>query len=238
MCVYAVSEFSDARRRHDRQRDQVLDHRKGDNLALPLSSETLAYLSLAFVFAITPGATSAVVIRHTIDGGRRRGLTAAAGAQVANVIQATLAIAGVSMLLSRWPGALKMIGIAGALFLAWIGIKSMYAAFRSAPRLRLRSGQGTERPFRDGFAVNVLNPSITSFYVGVVPTFVPPGATWRTFALFYAAHIAIAIACLVFWTSIFNHARAFFTAERPRRWLDAIVGIVLLALALRMASRM
>ena len=211
-----------------------------------MSAQTIAYLSLALVFAITPGATTAVVIRHTLEGGRRRGLTVAAGAQSANMIQATLALAGVGVLLSRWPAGLKTIGIAGALFLAWIGTKSLDAAFRTGARSSSTLARGTPEPgnpapltpFRDGFAVNILNPSITSFYIGVVPTFVAPGSTWRTLASFYAAHIAIAIACLVFWTSIFNQARAFFTAERPRRWLDAIVGIVLLALALRMASRM
>jgi threonine/homoserine/homoserine lactone efflux protein len=208
--------------------------------------QTLTYLSLAFAFAITPGATTAVVIRHTLESGRRKGLTASAGAQVASALQATFAIAGVGVLLGRWPGGLKALGYAGALFLAWIGIKSLRAAFRgAAPRVEISpDGRTTasaprgHTPFRDGFTVNILNPSITSFYIGVVPTFVPPGSTWRTLAFFYSAHIAIAFLCHVFWTSIFNQARAFFAGERPRRWLDAVVGTLLLYLCARIIGRL
>ena len=72
-----------------------------------MTPQTLAYLSLAFVFAFTPGATTAVVIRHTLAGGRRRGLTASAGAMTASATQAVLAVAGVSTLLVKWPAGLK-----------------------------------------------------------------------------------------------------------------------------------
>jgi len=102
-----------------------------------MPAQTLAYLSLAFVFAFTPGATTAVVIRHTLAGGRRRGLTASLGAITASALQATLAVAGVSTLLVQWPEGLRLLGIAGALFLGWMGVKSLRAAVRPAGLKRL-----------------------------------------------------------------------------------------------------
>ena len=39
-----------------------------------------AFLSFTLVFVATPGATTAVVVRNALDGGRRAGLFAAAGA--------------------------------------------------------------------------------------------------------------------------------------------------------------
>lgn len=211
-----------------------------------MNSQTLAYLSLAFVFAFTPGATTAVVIHHTLESGRRRGLTASAGAMTASAVQATLAVAGVSTLLVKWPAGLRMLGIAGALFLAWMGVKSLRAA--AAPRRaavdltretphQTHVAGGPLAAYREGFAINILNPSVTSFYVGVTPTFVPAGSSWRALAFLYAAHISIAFSCHVFWSSLFNQARGFFTAERPRRWLDAGVGALLLWLAYRITVR-
>ena len=91
----------------------------------------------------------------------------------------------------------------------------------------------TRAPFLDGFTINIFNPSITSFYVGVTPTFLVPGATWRSLAMLYLAHISIAFTCHVFWSSLFNQARTFFAGERPRRWLDGIVGVILIWLAIR-----
>ena len=221
-----------------------------------MTPQTLAYLSLAFVFAFTPGATTAVVIRHTLAGGRRRGLTASAGAMTASATQATLAVAGVSTLLVKWPLGMQILGIAGALFLTWMGIKSLRAAFlapartsshppapdRTRPHLsapdRTSSHRFAPSPYREGFAINILNPSVTSFYVGVTPTFVAPGSSWHALALLYAAHITIAFSCHVFWSSIFNQARTFLAGERPRRWLDGAVGVILLWLSYRIASRL
>lgn len=211
-----------------------------------MTPQTLAYLSLAFVFAFTPGATTAVVIRHTLAGGRRRGLTASAGAMTASATQAVLAVAGVSTLLVKWPLGMQILGIAGALFLAWMGLRSLRAALVAPARTsahppapdRTGSHLSAPSPYREGFAINILNPSVTSFYVGVTPTFVAPGSSWRALAFLYVAHITIAFSCHVFWASLFNQARTLLAGERPRRWLDGAVGVILLWLAYRIASRL
>jgi len=56
-----------------------------------------------FVFTVTPGATTAVVVRHTLAGGRRRGFAVSLGANAANATQALAAMIGVSALLASWP---------------------------------------------------------------------------------------------------------------------------------------
>jgi threonine efflux protein len=216
-----------------------------------------AYLSLTLVFAITPGATTALVVSHTLAGGRKRGLTAALGAMTANATQATLALVGVSALIARWPEALYTLKLGGALFLAWCGVKSLRRAIGGAPtpvhhalsgnkdrevfRNTSRSPFPTRpRPFHEGFMVNMLNVSITSFYVGVVPTFLHPGTVFSGLgglALLYGVHILLAFSCHTFWITLFFQARALFTRERSRRVLDATFGVLLIALALRIALR-
>jgi threonine/homoserine/homoserine lactone efflux protein len=205
-----------------------------------------AYLSLTFVFAITPGATTALVVSHTLSGGRKRGLTAALGAMTANATQATLAIAGVSALIARWPEALYLLRIGGALFLGWCGIKGLRRAIGGEPTPVHDALAGktnrppVSRPFHDGLMVNMLNVSITSFYVGVVPNFLHPGTIFSGIGglvLLYAAHILIAFSCHTFWSALFFQARAMFTRERARRWLDAAFGVLLIALAIRIALR-
>lgn len=207
-----------------------------------------AYLSLTLVFAVTPGATTALVVSHTLAGGRKRGFTAALGAMAANATQATLAIAGVSALIVRWPEALYVLKMGGALFLAWCGVKSLRRAIGGAPTpihealktADTRRAADVPRPFHEGFAVNMLNVSITSFYIGVVPNFQRPGTIFsgvRGLIFLYLAHIVIAFCCHAFWITLFFQARALFTRERSRRWLDATFGVLLIALALRIALR-
>ena len=45
-----------------------------------MSPGLAAYTSVTFLFALTPGATTAVVVRNTIEGGWREGVRAAVGA--------------------------------------------------------------------------------------------------------------------------------------------------------------
>ncbi|MDH4066212.1 MAG: LysE family transporter, partial [Acidobacteriota bacterium] len=103
----------------------------------------LAYLVVTFVLVITPGSTTAVVIRNTIEGGRRAGLTAALGAAVANSTHATLAGLGLWVLLGRWPALVDAIRLAGAAYLAWLGLLSLlrpWRALRSEPAAAQEGG--------------------------------------------------------------------------------------------------
>lgn len=50
-----------------------------------------AYLSFTFILAVTPGSTTAVVVRKTLAAGRAAGFAAAAGAALGNTPQATAA---------------------------------------------------------------------------------------------------------------------------------------------------
>lgn len=193
------------------------------------------YLTLAFAFAVTPGATTALVVSHAVHG-RARGYLAAAGAAAANTLQAVLALAGVSALIVAWPPGLALLRIGGAAYLIWVGARSLWRARGAA------SAAPTSHPVIDGFTLNALNPAITSFYVGVVPGFLPTSATagidtTRLLAAMYAAHVVLAFACHTLWATVFFQARQFLQQDRPRRIVDAAFGVLLIALAVRLLLR-
>ncbi|NQW02739.1 MAG: LysE family transporter [Acidobacteria bacterium] len=84
----------------------------------------LAYLSLTAALVITPGATVAVVVRNTLSGGYRGGLSAALGAALGNSIHAVAAGLGLAVLVSRSPLLLALIQLTGGGYLLWLGLKS------------------------------------------------------------------------------------------------------------------
>ena len=93
-----------------------------------MDSLLVAYISFAFVLVITPGSTTAVVVRNTLAGGSAAGIAAAAGAAVGNSTHATAAGLGLALVFARWPIVMTAVRIAGALFLAWLGAQSLYRA--------------------------------------------------------------------------------------------------------------
>ena len=229
-----------------------------------------AYVTFTFILAVTPGAITAMVVRNTLRGGRAAGLACACGAAVANTVHAVLAGLGLSLLLARWPMALLSVRVLGAAYLAWLGVQSLWVAFRSADGgLRfvadVRRGGSADPPsgagasnqpppglrrsaealrakaedaplrtgFREGLTLNIVNPAIISFYIAIVPTFIPAGAPRFYFVLLAATHVAIALTCHSMWAVALHAVRRWFAAPGARRALTAATGVALIVLAVR-----
>lgn len=200
----------------------------------------ISYLLFTFVLAATPGSTTALVVRNTLTGGRGAGWATAAGAAMGNSSHATAAGLGLALLLARWPAAFTIVRLIGGVYLAWLGLASVWRAIRHAdggiplPSQHLETADGTHRrSFSQGFAINILNPSIVTFYLVVVPSFMPVGAPRWWFIMLAAIHVSIAFACHTAWVLGFDRVRRVFHRPAARRTLEGCSGIALVGLALR-----
>jgi threonine/homoserine/homoserine lactone efflux protein len=208
--------------------------------ATAIDSSYLAFFTFTFVLVVTPGSTTAVVVRNTLEGGRRAGYLTALGAALANTIIAISCGLGLSVLLAVWPGSLDTIRIGGAVFLSWLGASSLYrAAMREDGGIRLSVDPGAA-PARvhagayvgDGLSINLLSPIIISFYLSVVPSFIPAGASRLYYSGLAATHVGLAIACHAMWATALDAMRRWFVAPWKRRLLQAGTGLALIALAI------
>ena len=209
--------------------------------AIAIDSSYIAFFAFTFVLVITPGSTTAVVVRNTLEGGRRAGYLTALGAALANTTIAISCGLGLSMLVSVWPGSLDAIRIAGAFFLAWLGLGSLYrAATRNDGGIRLSVDPPAAPPrshtgayVGDGLGINLLSPVIISFYLSVVPSFIPIGSSRLYYSGLAATHVSLALACHAMWATALDAMRRWFVEPWTRRALQAVTGIALIALAIR-----
>ena len=179
---------------------------------------------LLFTGAITPGPNNLLVLRAAAERGWRgsfSGITAIVGG---SVILLALAVAGVGTLITAWPGLRSAIGLAGALYLAWLGI----GLLRAAPPIH-------EDGIRvDGalalFAFQFLNPKGWLLML-VVAAAAPPADIAATLLRLVPLAVAITAACLLLWAAL-GHALADAFAEPARRvWIDRACGLALIACA-------
>ena len=209
-----------------------------------LDSGYLAFFTFTFVLVVTPGSTTAVVVRNTLEGGRRAGYLTALGAALANASIAIACGLGLSVLVAVWPGSLQAIRIGGALFLAWLGATSLYRAVRHTDggiRLSLDPNAAPPRSHAaayvgDGLGINLLSPVIISYYLSVVPSFIPAGASRFYYSGLAATHVGLAVACHAMWATALDAMRRWFVAPWTRRALQAATGIALIALAIRVIA--
>ena len=204
------------------------------------STALLAFTLVAFLTVITPGLDTMLVLRHSLIGGRRSGLSVVLGTTAGCLVWATASLVGLTALLtaSRW--AYDAVRIAGAAYLVWMGATTMWRTFSrrksDEPTLTVAK-TGPWQAFRAGMLTNLLNPKPGVFYMSLLPQFLPGGpgnAAWGV--LLVAIHLAIGLSWLPLVVLTAAKARHVFLRERFRRWLDRITATVLIGLGVKLAA--
>ena len=99
-----------------------------------------------------------------------------------------------------------------------------------------RPPQSAVRNLYEGFLTNILNPAIASFYLVLLPQFIPEGApVVRSVMILTGVHIGLAATWHVLWAAAGGTLARVLAGGRPRQVLEAIAGTALLALAIKIA---
>jgi threonine/homoserine/homoserine lactone efflux protein len=199
-----------------------------------------AFAAITVPLVATPGASTAVVLRNSIAGGVRSGVATAIGANTGSICYGLLTAFGVAAALEHWPTVWLALRVGGTGYLAWLGLRSLSRALTyQQPDTTARAiapPAPLARSAREGFITNALNPSLATFYLLVIPQFVPPGVPFAPSALMLTAiHVTLAITWHLSWAAAGGTLAVTLARTRPRRILEAISGVALLALALKLA---
>jgi threonine/homoserine/homoserine lactone efflux protein len=197
------------------------------------------FAAITVPLVATPGVSTAVVLRNSIAGGVRSGVATAIGANTGSVCYGLLTAFGLSAALQRWPSVWIALKIGGMAYLAWLGLRSLVrAATYRQPVVeagQIAAAPPLARSAGEGFVTNVLNPSLATFYLLILPQFIPLDAPFARIALMLTAiHVALAITWHLSWATAGGTLAATLGRTRPRRTLEAISGVALLALALKL----
>jgi threonine/homoserine/homoserine lactone efflux protein len=189
-----------------------------------------AFVPIAVLVTITPGAGTAMVVRSAIRGGWRAGLLTIAGNEVGVLLWALLSLLGVSALIAASEVAFAILKVVGAAILLWLGVQSLLGSRRAAePRPRGSA-------LRDGLITSLANPKLAVFFVALFPQFVDERAAALPTTLLMAALIVVFD---VLWYSglaiAASHASRRFARSALARWLERTTGAVLIALGARVA---
>ena len=93
------------------------------------------FIAVTAPLVLSPGPSTAVVLRNSIAGGARAGLFTAAGANTGSFCYGLLTAFGFAAALQRWPSAWLVLRWGGVAYLSWLGIQSLVRVVRPpAPR--------------------------------------------------------------------------------------------------------
>src|SRR5258705_7458303 len=149
---------------------------------MDIANVVLFFLA-ALVIAVSPGQGIFYVAARTLAGGRDEGLASSLGTGLGGLVHVAAGAVGVSALVLASAEAFTLLKIAGAIYLVWLGIKTMREA-RVDPATAIIT-TGATRAFREGIVVEALNPKTAAFFLAFLPQFVDPtaGPVWLQFLL-------------------------------------------------------
>jgi threonine/homoserine/homoserine lactone efflux protein len=195
-----------------------------------------SFCAAILLFLALPGPGTFTLLTATGKGGFRAGAAATLGVIVGDQVLLWLAVAGVAALLAAYPTVFKAVQYLGAAYLAWIGLKLVFAKEGDAPVINLQSGHY----LRQAALITLLNPKAIVFYMAFFPLFIDPAAH-RGAVTFAAMAATIAVITLVYCLLLCACANLVAAKVRAHRrfarWLERAAGVFLIGFGIRLGTQ-
>ncbi len=206
----------------------------------------MAFLGIAAVVICVPGPDTALTIRNALAGHRRCGISTAAGVAMGQLGWTAAASLGLAGLLLASAPVFQAVRWAGATYLIFLGLQSLWSAVRRQPHGSGSAADDTRpssaaltpgRAFRQGLVSNLMNPKMAAFFLSLLPQFVPAGVGNLTGPLLLGA-----VFCLMtfVWLSgyavVLSRVREVLVRGPVKRLLDVVAGTVLVGFGVRLAT--
>ena len=204
----------------------------------PLQILTFAIVSLLLV--MSPGPNGLLIASTVPISGKRAGFANTAGFVIALYLHGALSIFGISVLLLNSAAAFLVVKSIGAIYLIWIGIKSLISAFKhneTVGQVQPSAKKTVAKAFADGFLTNALNPKVSMFYVAAFPQFMPIGenaAMWA--ALLVVVHSVLAAIWFSSMVMLFNKLASAVKNLVMQRLLKITTGIVFIGFGYKLLT--
>jgi threonine/homoserine/homoserine lactone efflux protein len=196
----------------------------------------------ATILILAPGPDTVLVMRNSLRGGARTGISTAAGTVTGLATWALAATLGLSSLLAASRLGYDALRLAGAAYLLWLGVTTLRkrrpaaAASEQVPD-RIADPEWSWRAYGNGVVSNVCNPKIGVFFVTFLPGFIPAGVSAPQFSLLLGAWFCVETALwLVVLVWMVDHGVGWLRRDTVQRRLEKLTGVVLIAFGVRLAT--
>jgi threonine/homoserine/homoserine lactone efflux protein len=208
-----------------------------------MTGSLLAFLLVSVVVIVTPGPDTALTVRNTLLRGRSGGVGTALGVSVGQMVWALATSIGIVAILLASEIVFDVVKLAGAAYLVWLGVQTLYVAFvpKAGPAPSALQLSGDRRGsvlagFRQGLLSDLSNPKMAAFFASILPQFAPQGqGMLSTLVLLGFVFSAMTCAWLSLYAMVIATAGDAFRRSRARRVLEGLMGASLVGFGMRVA---
>ena len=194
----------------------------------------LSLAAICMMGAMSPGPSLAVVLKHSLNGSMKNGMLAALSHGIGVGLYAGASLLGLGALMTQFPTVYQILVYLGAAYLAYLGIKILLAKPSNNELGVQKSEVSPAKALQDGFAIAFLNPKLAVFFLALFSQFIDPQALTLSVGVIMCLTVFVIDTgwyLLVALLTEVSKTRFGFTKQNP--WLDKILGVVFIALAIK-----
>jgi len=203
------------------------------------------FVLMTFVVSATPGPNMLLVMTTSARVGLRPALATMAGCMTALLAMMSLSAAGLGTLLQAFPAVFDTLRLAGAAYLAWLGVQLWRAPVQAdgagpGSAVTAQTGGAGRTPgalYREGALVAASNPKAILFSAAFFPQFIHAGApALPQFGILLATFSVIEVGWYLVYAASGDKASQYLRRASVMRWFNRVTGGVFVGFALLMAD--
>lgn len=207
---------------------------------MTIATALLSFAVVAGLLTIIPGLDTALVLRAAISKGRAYAFATAVGINTGALIWGIAAAVGASALLAASEVGYRVLTLAGAGYMIWLGASIVVKSFQRREPGSIPGAGTTGGTWLHGWLVgvgtNLLNPKVGVFYLATIPLFIPPGTPPLVMGVLLAlVHTTLGF---VWFTAIIvgtGFASRWLKGARATKVTDRITGGVIIGFGATLA---
>ncbi|SJL84550.1 LysE family translocator [Vibrio palustris] len=196
-------------------------------------AEWFSLFLISLLGAMSPGPSLAMVMKHSLAGGRKNGL-ATAWAHASGIgIYAIVTLTGLAVVLQQSPLLFDVITYAGAAYLAYLGVNALRSRGGIAERMASGEAVSVWQSAKEGILISILNPKIALFFIALFSQFVAIGHDMAAKSLIVMTPFVVDGLWYTLITLMLSYAGILKVLRNNAVLIDRLSGVVLILLALR-----
>jgi len=194
------------------------------------------FLGVSILINLSPGPDMIYTAARSLSQGTKGGIFSALGVFCGCLFHITAATIGLSKIIEESVLLFSIIKYAGAAYLVYLGIKSLFNKKRKAEITNLPM-LTNKKIFIQGMLTNILNPKVAIFFLSFLPQFIDPHSPYIKQQIAFlglwfdlqGTLVLLLVAALVGAFRRLLHNNAGFW-----NWQEKITGLILLGLGVKM----
>jgi len=198
----------------------------------------IAFAMISFLLVISPGPNGVLLLKTVPVYGKKCGIGNLFGILSATYVHGALSFFGLSAIILSSANLFMLIKITGAVYLAFLGIKSLLLAIKSKNMNRIKNEveQSTQAKkisaigsVGEGFLTQLLNPKVSMFYLAAFPQLIDfQYAGILDIALLVSIHTFTIFVWFVPLIFLLGKSSKMFQSNILQRFVQSFTGIVFL----------